>query len=85
MWFKEILLITFQLCRLGEGNWNDKVGEKLHDFHAIVRTVCFCRFFIKTALFVLFGGSFCLSQLLHPGLRGEAQSREAHSCHTAEV
>ena len=85
MWFKEILLITFQFCRLRECNWNDRVGERLHDFHAIVRTVCFRRFLIETALFVLFGGSFCLSQLLHPGLRGEARSREAHSRQKAEA
>lgn len=69
MWFKEILLITFQFCRLGECNWNDKAGERLRDFHVIVRMVFFHRFLIKTALSGLFGGSFCLSQLLHPGLR----------------
>lgn len=81
MWFKEILLITFQFCRLGECNWNDKVKERLHDFHAIVRTVCFPRFLIETALFVLFGGSFSPSQLIHRGLRGEAGRREVRSHH----
>lgn len=78
MWFKEILLITFQFCRLGECNWNDKAGERLRDFHVIVRMVCFHRFLIKTALSGLFGGSFCLSQLLHHGLR-RARGREAPS------
>lgn len=51
MWFKEILLITFQFCRLGECNWNDKVEERLHDFHAVVRTV-FPGFWSKQLCFV---------------------------------
>lgn len=42
MWFKEILLITFQFCRLGECNWNDKVG--LHSVRVIVLRAYFHRF-----------------------------------------
>lgn len=49
MWFKEILLITFQFCRLGECNWNDKVGERLHDFHVVLQ-VCFHEFLTNTIL-----------------------------------
>lgn len=62
MWFKEKLLITFQFCRLGECNWNDKVGERLHDcFTRFVPTGTRGVFFIKTAQFGLFGGSLCVS------------------------
>lgn len=58
MWFKEKLLITFQFCRLGECNWNDKVGKRLHD--------CFTRFvptgfLMTTAPFGLFGRSLSVS------------------------
>lgn len=73
MWFKEKLLITFQFCRLGECNWNDNVGERLHD--------CFTRFvptgtafLSKTAQFGLFGGHLSVSVTSSRSLRGHWSS-----------
>ena len=74
MWFKEILLITFQFCRLGECNWNDKV--RLHSVHVFVLRGCFHRFFIGMSLLV-FGGRFVPAhQDLHAG-RSNPRTPEA--------
>lgn len=83
MRFKEILLITFQFCRLGECNWNYKVGERLHDFHAIVCTVYFTRFLIETALFL--GRKFLSISVTSPWSQRWSWSRDARSRQKAEV